>query len=189
MISKKKFRNKLFLYYSALFILFTLIITGYMYQREKKFRIETLNDELLNITRITDNYINSNKITISGNYIILDSLIRILPQEELRVTVIDNQGKVLYDSSVDDWKDMENHKSRPEVMESTFSDFGTSIRKSGTTGIPYYYFSKFYNNYYIRAAVIYNINVSRFLVADTIFHPNYPVFIYTFLDHPAFCYK
>ncbi len=171
MATRQKFRNKLFLYYSAVFVLFTLIISGYIYQREKKFRIETLNDELLNITKIADNYITSNGVTGTGNFKILDSLIRILPQQELRITVIDNAGYVLYDSSVDDWTSMGNHKDRPEIIESTFSAFGTSIRKSGTTGISYYYFSKFYSRYYIRAAVIYDINVARFLVADTFFIP------------------
>ena len=70
-----------------------------------------------------------------GNYQIVDSLVKILPQDELRITIIGPTGNVLYDSSVKDWKTMANHKDRPEVMQSTYSDFGTTVRKSNTTGI------------------------------------------------------
>jgi two-component system OmpR family sensor kinase/two-component system phosphate regulon sensor histidine kinase PhoR len=169
MISRSRFRNKLFLYYSLIFILFALIITGYLYYREKKYRTGTLNDELFNITKTINNYIEVNGIQNSGNYLLIDSLVKILPQEELRITVIDNSGKVLYDSSVDDWPDMANHKNRPEIMQSTFSGYGSSIRKSATTGIAYYYYARFYNRYYVRAAVIYDINIIRFLVAEKMF--------------------
>ena len=130
MIARSKFRNKLFIYYFSVFIVFTLVIAVYLYQREKKYRIETLNDELYNITKITNNYLNANLVYETGNYQIIDSLVKILPQNELRVTIIGPDGTVLYDSSVKDWKTMANHKSRPEVMQSTYSDFGTITRKS-----------------------------------------------------------
>lgn len=171
MISRSRFRNKLFIYYSVVFMMFTLLIVGYMYSREKKFRTETLNDELFNITRITNNFITVNNIYTSGNFRLIDSLMRIMPQKELRVTVVDNTGKVLYDSSVPDWSAMANHRDRPEIMQSTFSEFGTTIRKSTTTGIPYYYYSRFYNRFYIRAALIYDINIVNFLIADKMFIP------------------
>ena len=169
MIIRNNFRNKLFIYYFSVFIFFTLIIVLYLYQREKKYRIETLNDELYNITLVTNNYLTSNHVFENSNFKVLDSLVKILPQKELRITIINKDGTVMYDSSVEDWSTMANHKDRPEVMQSTYSDFGKAVRRSTTTSIDYYYYSKFFNNYYIRAALVYDINVKNFLATGKMF--------------------
>ena len=154
MISKFSYKQKLFIYFFTVFLVFTVIIVLFQFSREKKYRISQLENTLLNITQITQNYISINSINTDNNWEKIDSVIKILPRDDIRITLIDLNGVVLYDSSVDDYKSMENHLSRPEIQESIHSDFGTNIRESISTGVSYYYFSRYFYEYYIRAAVV-----------------------------------
>ncbi len=163
---RNKFRNNLLIFYSAIFLMVALLVITYSYNREKQYRILALNDNLYNISRIADNYININNIYETGRYHKLDSLRRLLPHKNLRISIIDTSGCVLYDSFVPDYETMENHKTRPEIIESLNSEFGTTIRKSDTTGEDYYYYVKFYGKYFIRSALVYDVTVTNFLKAN-----------------------
>ncbi|HBE42940.1 MAG TPA: two-component sensor histidine kinase [Bacteroidales bacterium] len=159
----KSFRNSLLLFYSAVFLTITLMVITYQYKREKEYRISSLNDELNNVTHIVNKYLIINNIFIKENYVLIDSLIRLLPHPNLRISIIDSSGKVLYDNFVKNYGQLENHKSRPEIIESLTRDFGTAVRQSETTGQEYYYYSKYYSQHFIRSALVYDINLANFL--------------------------
>ncbi|HAF30639.1 MAG TPA: two-component sensor histidine kinase [Bacteroidales bacterium] len=169
MFEKFSFRRRLFVYIFLVFLVFTLIIIVFQFSREKKYRVHQLDNTLKNITQTIQNFISYNNLSGKNNYILIDSLSRILPQPDIRITVVNSHGSVLYDNFVDDITLMENHFYRPEIQESLYKEFGTSIRESATTGEKYYYYSRYFGEYFIRAAVVYNIEVQNYLRAEYVF--------------------
>ena len=60
--------------------------------------------------------------------------------EEVRVTWVDVDGKVLYDNRTDEDK-MENHLSRPEIAEALEDGVGKIVRRSDTLETNTYYYA------------------------------------------------
>jgi signal transduction histidine kinase len=169
MAEKSSFRRKLFIYYFSIFLLFMAIVLVFQYHREKKIRIDALDNRLNDMSELVDNYIRAGALAENNNYSLIDSLFRLMPVPDLRITVIGIDGKVLYDSSVKDWSSMQNHLSRPEVGISLYSPYGTAVRRSASTGKDYYYFSRYFSRYYVRLAEEYNIRVQGFLKREKMF--------------------
>ncbi len=65
--------------------------------------------------------------------------------DNLRITLIDADGKVLFDSSVDG-QSLANHLDRPEIVEAISSEVGMGIRKSGTLSENVFYYAKKLDN-------------------------------------------
>jgi two-component system phosphate regulon sensor histidine kinase PhoR len=178
LFDRKTIRWKLFIYYFLLFAVFTLSIILYQDKREQHFRIAQLETILNEYTQLTNNYIEHYSLVKEQNYAKLDSIKNVIPPANARITVIDFEGKVLYDNTVSDYIHLENHKSRPEIQKALFSEFGENIRHSTTTNQEYIYYAKSYKNYVIRAAIIYNTEVKAFLKPDWVF---IPFFIFLFI--------
>lgn len=70
---------------------------------------------------------------------------------DIRITLIDMQGNVVFDSSVDDNRlsSLENHLTRKEVEHAVKGQEYYDIRKSATTGIYSIYYAAPYNDKYI----------------------------------------
>ena len=72
--------------------------------------------------------------------------------DNLRITVIDSDGKVEYDSNADIGS-MDNHGNRPEVKQALKTGSGSAIRESGTLEKnTYYYAEKMNDGQIIRVA-------------------------------------
>lgn len=160
---KRSFRGEIFLYYIIVFVFFTITVLAFQYNREKTYKTSQLENKLDNLAEITYNFIEQNALIANGKLSRIHELIRIFPENNTRITIIDKQGAVLFDSFVEDYADMENHSTRPEVAAAQHEGRGASIRTSATTSIDYYYFARLYSGYFVRAALVYDVTVKDFL--------------------------
>ena len=153
--------TKLLLSYSVLFVVLMVSVALFQYGREKEFRREQLNTRL----EAYNDIIYHNLGLIEGDMFDMDSLLSLMPDTALRVSVIDREGRVIYDSSADIWV-IENHLDREEIEESNRSEFGWAVRRSATDGVEYYYFAQRLGEVYVRAALPYNVSLIGALEAN-----------------------
>lgn len=159
----KSFQRRVFISFFAAFSIFAAAILLFQYEREKENRVKQLENTLDNITVFIHNYIEENRLMESRDFHAIDSLIDIFPDEKERITIIDSKGVVLFDSFIKDYGTMENHLQRPEIQKAFYSGVGHNIRKSATTQQEFYYYARFYQNYFVRTALVYDIEVQNFL--------------------------
>ena len=166
---RKSFRGEIFFYFIIVFILFTVAILIFQYQREKKYRTAQLENTLDNITETTYRYLEQNSLIEKNEIGRIGELKSIIPQPNIRITLIDKNGDVFYDSSVADYNLMENHLHRPEIQKAIQNQKGSNIRTSETTSQEYYYYAKSYPDFFVRTAVVYNVQIQNFLKAERAF--------------------
>lgn len=163
---RKSFRGEIFFYFIIVFVLFTVAILTFQYQREKKYRIAQLENTLDNITEITHRFTEQNQLIENRETSRISEIQAIIPQPNIRITLIARNGEVLFDSSVEDFARMENHLLRPEIEKALQYRKGANIRHSETTQEDYYYYAKKYPGYFVRTAVVYNVQIKNFLEAE-----------------------
>ena len=105
------FSQRLFWSVFFMFLGFTVCFLLFQYQREREFAQEKLNNVLSNynyqLFRKCQQSTDINKTVIS----FMDDI----PQKDLRVTIIDPSGDVLFDNSGTD--EFNNHNDRSEVRK------------------------------------------------------------------------
>lgn len=166
---ERTFRRKIFYYFIAVFFIFTVAILLFQLQRERDYKTKQLENTLENTAEVVHNFTEYYGLVQSGNFTKADTLKKLIPQQNIRITIIDEKGVVLYDSFVNDYKEMENHFMRPEVQKALYSETGANIRHSETTGQDFYYYARNYHTYFVRTAMVYDIEVENFLKAEKYF--------------------
>ena len=157
---KLSYRKKLFISFVVIFSLFSIGIFLFEYSREKQYKTDALTERLDAYTDVANAVLMQQGSLNGANYIF---------PSNLRLTLIDLEGNVIYDNVMDDVSTMENHASRTEIMLARENGSGSNIRTSASNRHPYIYYAKHFNNNYIRVALPYNVQVRNLLKPDNIF--------------------
>ena len=132
----------------------------FQYQREREFAQEKLNNVLSNynyqLFRKCQQSTDINQTVIS----FMDDI----PQKDLRVTIIDPSGDVLFDNSGTD--EFNNHNDRSEVRKARLYNEGFAIRSSESTGKRYFYSASNIGGYIYRSALPYDPYVRGILTVN-----------------------
>ena len=149
---KIDYRTRLFLYFFIVFIVFTGTVVWYQQVREKQYKRHLIEEQLSIYCNIAEKDYHDN--SLPGN---------------IRITVINNGGEVIYDNNIGDIDEMENHFSRPEIKEAIVNGSGSDIRRSESVGVPFVYYAKKVESGFIRAALPYDVEIKNFLQAGRSF--------------------
>lgn len=164
---KLTYKKRVFGYFFIIFALFAVAVILFERNEERKFKEEILEAKLDSYAEVIHAYIDENKLN-GGNIDSLNRLSDALP-EDIRLTVINTDGKVIFDKDVASLSSLENHLDRPEIRKSMFHPNGTNIRMSTSTHHEYLYYAKSYPSYYVRVALPYNIQTKGMLQPDNLF--------------------
>lgn len=155
--SRIPFSQRLFWSVFCMFLGFTVCFLLFQYQREREFAEEKLNNVLNNYNyQLYRRCQQATDLEASVRQFIED-----IPQKELRVTVIDPSGQVLFDNSGTD--EFSNHNDRSEVRKARLYQEGFAIRSSQSTGKRYFYSASNIQDYIFRCALPYDPYVKRVL--------------------------
>ncbi len=148
---------RLFLWLFAYSLLLVGCFVVFQYHREKDFKSEELNARLQGINSEILNNIDASRPSVSPSR----------PYKDVRVSIIDTTGRVIYDNSLDA-SVTGNHMSREEIKAAMMHGSGYTVRRhSESTGDTYFYSATLGDNgYIVRTAVPYSVTLSSLLEAD-----------------------
>lgn len=162
------FSQRLFLSVIFLFLGYAVCFMLFQYKREKAYKIELLNTQLQNYNNQLCDFLANHHGVNSDS---MQSYVTTHMMPNLRVTLIEPSGKVVYDNTNANWKSFANHSSRKEVQDALMYGSGYSISRQSESiqGEEYFYSARYYPPYriIIRSALPYNLSLAEHLQADS----------------------
>lgn len=162
------FSQRLFLSVIFLFLGYAVCFMLFQYKREKAYKIELLNTQLQNYNNQLCDFLADHHGVNSDS---MQSYVTTHMMPNLRVTLIEPSGKVVYDNTKANWKSFANHSSRKEVQDALMYGSGYSISRQSESiqGEEYFYSARYYPPYriIIRSALPYNLSLAEHLQADS----------------------
>jgi signal transduction histidine kinase len=146
------------------------ISLGFSYilvQQAKNTKMEVLKFQMHPYSDLIYNYIANEDTTFSDDFIVdrISELKGILPSD-MRFTILNPAGRVIYDNLSSGYIKMENHLKRPEIADAISNGSGSALRFSVTLNSDYLYYAKRYPKLIVRAALNYKTAVKPLLSND-----------------------
>lgn len=160
--NKLSYHRRLFLWLIGYSLLLVGCFTTFQYFREKEFKIAEINSQL----QLINTYILTELDRgTDASAIDLDEF---QPFEGIRLSVISDDGEVVYDNTLDSLASRRNHLGREEIREAMLYATGYTVRRhSESTGETYFYSAKRgEHGYIVRTAVPYTLSLNSLLQAD-----------------------
>lgn len=161
------FSQRLFFSVITLFLAFVICFLAFQYRREKEYKVELLNTQLQYYNKQLSEFI-VQQDTLDINT--LRDYVRSYQQKDLRVTLIEPTGKVIFDNLRMDADQFKNHLSRTEIKRALQQGSGYAIhRLSESIGGEFFYSACYYPELgmIIRSALPYNVSLIQSLSADS----------------------
>lgn len=159
--NRLSYHRRLFLWLLGYSLLLVGCFVIFQYHREKEFKIDEVNSQL----QLINTYILTElEEGVSPADIDLDEF-RLF--DDIRVSVISEQGDVIYDNTLDSMK-RSNHRDRQEIQQALRYGSGFAVRRHSESTGGYYFYSakKGDGNLMVRTAVPYSVSLSSLLQAD-----------------------
>ena len=161
---RKSFQRNLLLSLGGVFLLFAICFSVYQYQREKDYKIDILHSRLQMYNYEMVQTLGEDGLTSSEQF--RDYVAR-HQMEGLRVSVIDQKGRVILDSYDTNIDSLGNHLLRTEIQQALREGNGYDIKRmSQSTHETYFYSATRFDDVIVRAAVPYSAELTRSLQAD-----------------------
>lgn len=171
------FSTQLFVSIAILFLVFVVSLIFFQYTRERSYRenlmtmrLQDFNNEFylhirdMNIDKVNDS--RDDMASIIADYVSVHGL------DSLRVTLILDNGRVIYDNKERDVSRMSNHLNREEVRRALQKGSGSAVNRASETMADNFFYSATYysaNRFIIRSAMPYDAVLSNELRVDPIF--------------------
>ena len=161
------FSQRLFFSVIALFIAFVICFMAFQYRREKDYKVELMNTQLQNYNDQLSDFLfiqDSLETTTLGQYVRSHHL------NDLRVTLITPNGKVIFDNLRKNPEQFSNHLDRQEIKQALQQGSGYAIhRQSESVGGEFFYSARYYPELeiIIRSALPYNVSLIQSLSTDS----------------------
>ena len=159
--------NRLYLSVLTLFLLFAVSFIVFQQYREKQYKISTMDLRLQSFNKQLHD-----AIVYMGKGIDETTIQQYLKKyntDGLRVTIVREDGKALFDHVQKNYASMANHLNRPEIAQALKKGTGSIVdRNSPTLNHDYFYSATYFpnNHYVVRSALPYSVSLSNSLRAD-----------------------